>query len=200
MSQVRIDDALRARQPAAVDDAGVVELVAEYRVASARPAPQWCCVGGETRRKHQRGLSAFEFGQSLLEPRCRALRPITSGLAPLPQPSSSAASAAASTKPRVGGQPQIVVRAEVEQAAAVEYDRRPLQSVPRSERSPQCSHRAPPAPHPTKPTIANPPVRSWLVLPFTGLLRQRLGRLFVRPSGSDFEHGFEFRFGHRLHR
>jgi hypothetical protein len=64
---VRVDERLRARQPAAVDDRGVVELVGEDHLARARQRADDAEVRQVARAEQQRGLGALEGGEALLE-------------------------------------------------------------------------------------------------------------------------------------
>ena len=77
----------RPAQPAAVDDAGVVQLVAVDRVPFADQGRDRADVGRVAGGKEQRRFGPFELGQLSLQFRVQIrLRPVTSGLAPVPQP------------------------------------------------------------------------------------------------------------------
>ena len=72
---VAIDERFGARQAAAVDQAGVVLLVGEDRVAAIGKRGDRARVGGEAGREQQRGLRPLELGQAL----SRAVRARWSG-------------------------------------------------------------------------------------------------------------------------
>jgi hypothetical protein len=64
---VVVDEGLRARQPAAVDDRGVVERVGEDHVALLRERGHHAGVGEEARAEQQARLGALEVGELLLQ-------------------------------------------------------------------------------------------------------------------------------------
>ena len=111
---------LRARQPRAVDDRRMVETVRDDDVFLREDGGHGPGVGGEARLEHQRGLGVFERREPALQlqvclhrPRDRANRAGT-GAQPLRCLSRRAVQA------RMARQPQVVVRSEVDDVAAVE--------------------------------------------------------------------------------
>ena len=112
-----------ARQPAAVDNAGMVMGVAEDDVAAAGECGDRADVGGKPAGKHERRFGPFELGQIAVRVRhAAATGPRSSGLAPLPQPSVLQRLAHRRGEPRIGRQPEIVVRAKIDHAPAVDLD------------------------------------------------------------------------------
>ena len=116
---MRIGTDVGPRKPAAVQQTGVVLAIVIDHVAGADQGGNRAGVGGKAGRKHQGRPGPFEFGQALGQALVGGAWPVTSGLAPLPQPSCRRASATAWVKPGIGGQAEIIVRAEVDQLAAV---------------------------------------------------------------------------------
>ena len=90
-----IDDGLGAREPAAVDDRGMVQRVGEDHVPVVGERRDHAEVGQVARPEQHAGLMAFELRQFGLELLVRVRVPETRRDAPLPAPHCSAASAAA---------------------------------------------------------------------------------------------------------
>ena len=123
---VAVDERLGARQPAAVDDRGVVELVGEDDLAAAGERRHHAEVGQVARAEQQRALRALELRQPLLQApvqrhvarhqarRARAHAPahrrVGGGLA----------------HARVVGQPEVVVGAQQQDGLAVQHHARAL--------------------------------------------------------------------------
>ena len=95
---VAVDAHFGPREPAAVDQAGVIFGVGVDRVAAPDQGGDRAEVGGEAGSENQRGLGAFELGQPRSSSACEAEWPVTSGLAPAPKPSCWAALAAAAAR------------------------------------------------------------------------------------------------------
>lgn len=118
---VLVDDDLRAAQPRAVDDAGVVEPVGEDDVLLADERADGRLVGDEAALQVERILHVLELGQPVFQldverlgardaaHRGRADAPLLDGLD------------SRVLEPRVIGEAEIVVRAEVEHAVAVHH-------------------------------------------------------------------------------
>ena len=64
---MREDGACRLRQPNAVDDRGVIELVADDQVGVGRDRRNCSAVGGQARLQRQHCFDMLEIGQALLE-------------------------------------------------------------------------------------------------------------------------------------
>ena len=130
---VAVDDDLGARQPAAVDDRGVVELVGEDRVAAAGERADHAEVGEVARAEQHARLAALERRQALLQApvdRHRARH----------QPRGARADAPAHRRlgrrlahARVVGQAEVVVRAQQQHRPAVEQHGRPLRSADQAQ-------------------------------------------------------------------
>ena len=94
---VVIDEHLRAREPAAVDERSVVELIGEDHVAGTRQRGDGAGVGQVPRSEQQGALATRERGQAILQPAMDGHRARDiSRDAPAPTPQRMAASAAAS--------------------------------------------------------------------------------------------------------
>ena len=126
---VAVDERLGAREPAAVDDRRVVELVGEDDLAAARQRGHDAEVGEVAGAEQQRALRALERGEPLLEP------PVQRHVA-RDQPRGARAGAPAHRRvggrlahPRVVGQPEVVVRAEQQDGLAVEDHARSLRTA-----------------------------------------------------------------------
>ena len=123
---VAVDEGLGPREPAAVDDAGVVELVGEDDLASAGEGGDRAHVGEVARAEQQRRLVALELGQPRLQP---AVHIHVAGDQPRGPGSGSPAHRRLCRRlphTRVAGQPQVVVGAEQQHRPPVEQDARPL--------------------------------------------------------------------------
>ena len=126
---VAVDEDLSARQPAAVDDRGVVELVREDDLARARKRADDAQVREVPGAEQERGLSALERGELLLEPavdghraghearRARAHAPAHRGVG------------GGLLHARVVGEAEVVVRAQQRDRPAVEDDVRALRTA-----------------------------------------------------------------------
>ncbi len=103
---VAIDERFGARQAAAVDQAGVVFLVGEDRVAAIGERGDRTRVGGETGGEEQCRLSPLEHGQAVFES-CVPLGAASDERAcASAQPSSSMAQRAASASRRSAASPR----------------------------------------------------------------------------------------------
>ena len=121
-----VDEGLRARQPAAVDDRGVVELVGEDDLALARQGGDYAQVGEVARAEEQGRRRALEVGQALLQAPVHRHRARDQARGP---------AADAPAHRRVGRrlahagmvrEPQVVVRAQQQHGLAVQHDARAL--------------------------------------------------------------------------
>ena len=120
---MRIHMHRRPAQPAAVDDAGVVQLVAVDRVAFADEGGDRADVGRVAAWERAARLRCLRTRPACVPARRAArLRPVTSGLAPEPQPYSSIAAADRGSDSRIGGQAEVVVGAEIDERLAVDLD------------------------------------------------------------------------------
>ena len=127
---VAVDERLRAREPAAVDDRGVVELVGEHDLALARER--------RDRRRGSRG-SPSRTGPALCVPLNDAsplLQPPVQRHVARHEPRRARADAPAHrgvrrrlAHARVVRQPEVVVRAQQQDGLAVEDDARPLRTA-----------------------------------------------------------------------
>jgi len=95
MSQLVVDEHLGAREPAAVHDRGVVELVGEDHDAGTRKRRDDAEAGEIARAEQQRRLAALDSVRRSSSRRWIVIVPDTSRDAPAPQPQRVAASAAA---------------------------------------------------------------------------------------------------------
>ena len=118
---VGIDPDVGPREPAAVQQAGVVLAVGEDDVAGPDQGGDRADVGGEARREtaaRPRRLpsrpAAVPAGVA------SAACPVIRGLAPLPQPSAAGGLGHGRGQPRIGRQAQVVVGAEIDEFPAVE--------------------------------------------------------------------------------
>ena len=116
---VAVPVALCGAEPDAVDDGGVVELVARYRVLLVEQGLEQPSVGVEARRVKDRVLGPKELRHSLLEvlvdllgaaDEAHACHPVAPPVQRLP---------GSGHHPRVVGEPEVVVGAQVEDLAAV---------------------------------------------------------------------------------
>ena len=113
---VRVDLGARPREPAAVHQAGVVQRVREHDVLGSCEGRHHAAVGRVAGVEEHRPLGAFESGQFLLE---RVMREVVAADKP------AGARAGAPLRRAFGegvadggmrGEPQVVVRAEVDEA------------------------------------------------------------------------------------
>jgi hypothetical protein len=120
-----------ARQPTAVDQARVVELVAEDRVATRGQSSDDADVGRIARAEHDRCLGALVLREPLLqlvirrsvahdEPRCPSPHSL------LPRPARRGIG-----ESRVPGEPEVVVRGEVDELAPLGRDHLRAGSAPK---------------------------------------------------------------------
>ena len=117
---VRIDVRLGPRQPAAVDEAGVVLGVGEDRVAAVDQRRERAGVGGEAGGEDERRLGPFELGQPPFQLGMqRATGRRRAGWPPGPRRWRGSASMAAADEPRIGGEAEVVVRREVDERTAL---------------------------------------------------------------------------------
>ena len=132
---VAVDEGLGPGQPAAVDDAGVVELVGEDDARRARAsAGDRAGVGEVAGAEEQRRLVALERAPAARSSRrCGAMLPEISREAPAPAPQRIAASAAAARTCGWLGEAEVVVRAEQQDRLAVEQHPRPLRPVDQAQ-------------------------------------------------------------------
>ncbi len=126
---VAVDERLRAREPAAVDDRRVVELVGEDDLAAPGERRDHPEVGQVARAEQQRALHPLERGDPLLEPAVQRH-------VPRHEPRRARADAPAHRRvgrrlahPRVVGEAEVVVRAQQEDRLAVEDDARSLRTT-----------------------------------------------------------------------
>jgi hypothetical protein len=126
---VVVDEHVGAREPAAVDDRGVVELIGEHDVAGASERRGHADVGEVARAEQQRRLAALERGEALLEAAMDRHRA---------RDQARRACADAPPHRRVGGrrahtgmigQAEVVIRAQQQYRLAVEQHVRPLRSA-----------------------------------------------------------------------
>ena len=127
--RVAVDERLRARQPAAVDDRGVVELVGEDDLAAPRERRHDAEVRQVAGAEQQRALRPLERREPLLEP------PVQRHVA-RHEPRRPRARAPAHRRvrrrlahARVVGEAEVVVRAEQQDGLAVEDHARPLRTA-----------------------------------------------------------------------
>ena len=130
---VAVDEGLGAREAAAVDDAGVVQLVGEDDLAAAGQGGDRAGVGEVAGAEEERRLVALEAGEPLLQ------LPVRLHVA-RDQPRGAGAGPPAQRRLGGGlahlgaiGEAEVVVRAEEEDRAAVERDARPLRSLDQSQ-------------------------------------------------------------------
>ena len=118
-----IDLNCRPAQPAAVDDAGVVQLIAVDGVSFADQGGDRADVGGIAGGKEQRGFGRLRIRPASV-PAGRADRTAAgderAGRAPQPYSSMPLSTAAADS--RIGGQAEIVVGAEIDERLAADFD------------------------------------------------------------------------------
>jgi hypothetical protein len=144
---VVVDERLRARQPAAVDDRCVVELVGEDHVAGTRERGDHAGVGEVSGAEQKRGLPSLESRQPLLQP-------AVDGHRARDQPRGAGADPPASG--RIGGgfpdarvirEPEVVVRAQQEGGLTVDDHVRALRAADaaRAAIQPQCFQLAQPS-------------------------------------------------------
>src|SRR5512143_3684966 len=120
---VAVAIALRLAEPDAVDDARVVELVADDGVLLPEQRLEETAVRVEAARVEDRRVGAEERGERALERRVDALRPADEAYRREAEAPPREAVARRGDEPRVVREPQVVVRAEVEHAgAALELD------------------------------------------------------------------------------
>ena len=117
---VAVDEGLGPRQPAAVDDAGVVQLVAEDDLVLAGEGRDHAGVGQVPGAEQERRLIALELGQAFLERPVRSHPARDQARGPGPGAPPDRRLGGGFAHPRVAGEPQVVVRAEEEDRAAVE--------------------------------------------------------------------------------
>ena len=121
-----VDDDPRAREPAPVDDARVVQLVREDGVLTPGQRRDRAGVGQVAGREDDRVLASFQPGQRRLEAPVRfaGARHEPGGTAARSPPSGRGRSRPAQA--RIGGEPQVVVGAELDHLPAPQDDLRPL--------------------------------------------------------------------------
>jgi hypothetical protein len=119
---VVVDEGLRARQPAAVDDRRVVELVGEDDVAPVGQCRHHAHVGEVARAEQQRGLGALERREALLEPAVDGHRARDESRGPGADAPAHRRVGRRLTHARVIGEAEVVVRAQQEDRLAVEDD------------------------------------------------------------------------------
>ena len=130
---VAVDEGLGPRQPASVDDAGVVELVAEDDLAALREGGDGAGVGEVSGPEQERRVVALERGQPLLEGavRVHAAGDQARGAGPGAPPDRRLGGRFAHQ--RVAGEAEVVVGAEQQDRAAVEQDLGPLGALDQAQ-------------------------------------------------------------------
>jgi hypothetical protein len=126
---VRVDDGLGSRQPAAVDDRGVVELVREHDPARRRERGDHARVGQEARAEQHACLGALERRELLLDARVQRHVPRHQARRPRARAPLLGGVRGGGAESRVAGQPEVVVGAQQQHLAAVEPDLRPLRAL-----------------------------------------------------------------------
>ena len=126
--EVVVDERLRSRQPAPVDDAGVVEGVGEDDVALLRERADHAHVGEVARAEQQAALAALELGQPLLQPAVQRHVPRYEPRGARADPVAHRRVRGCLPHLRVVGEAEVVVRAQQQHALAVEQHARPLRA------------------------------------------------------------------------
>ena len=127
-----------AAQAAAVDDAGVIELVGDDDVVLGEDRRHRAGVGGEAALEDDDRLDLLELGEARVRARCGSPScPAIVRTDPEPTPRRSMASMARALQRRMSGQPEIVVRGEVDDRAAVDDRAVRLFAAQLAQRSPQ---------------------------------------------------------------
>ncbi len=127
---VAIDERVGARQAAAVDQAGVVLLVGEDRVAAIGERGDRARVGGEAGGEQKRGLGSLELGQAFFEPCVPGGAAGDEGTCAGAPAVFVDGTACGVCEPQVGGETEVVVGAEVDERFSGDIDDRPLRGVP----------------------------------------------------------------------
>ena len=110
---------VRAREPAAVDDRCVVQLVREDDVAFAERRRKHRQVGQEPRRQQHCAVHALELGQALFELHVQPLRPRDTARAADSDPAGLNRVDRGCFQLRGGGESEVVVRAQVQDGPPV---------------------------------------------------------------------------------
>jgi len=131
---VLVEDAVRLGEPDAVDDRGVVELVADDDIALLEQRAEHAHVDGVTALEDQRGLGPLEGGEAHLELLVNRLGPGdgadgAGAGAPLPRPRDRRLDHAG-----VGVEAEVIVAAEVDQPLAGDRHLMPLRGLQDPER------------------------------------------------------------------
>ena len=117
---MRHDDDLGLREPAAVDDAGVIELVGEHDVARAEQRRQHADVRGIARVEQPDAITAHPVRDRLLEHDMRPLRPRDQPRCPCPVAGFIERRSRRLREPAIPSEREIVVRRQVHDLDAVE--------------------------------------------------------------------------------
>jgi hypothetical protein len=134
---VPVDEGLRPRQPAAVDDAGVVEGVREDHLATLRQRRDRSAVGEVARAEQQGRLGSLELGQPRLELAVDRHRAGDQPGRPGARPELQRRIGGGAPQPGMVCQSQIVVRAEHQDRAAVEHHLGALGPLDHAQATPQ---------------------------------------------------------------
>ena len=127
--RVPVDEGLGSGKPAAVDDAGVIQLIRADDLALAGESGDRAGVGEITRAEEQRGLGALERGQSLLELEVDRHRSREQPRRPCARAEAECGIGGGPAKARMVRQPEVVVRAEQQDRLPVEQHGRGLWAV-----------------------------------------------------------------------
>ncbi len=128
-----VDEGLGAGEAAAVDDAGVVELVGEDDLTAARQRGDRAGVGQVAGAEEQRGLRALELGQPSLQLRVDRHRAGDQARRARAGSQRQGGIGGRAPQPRVVGQSEVVVGAEQQHRPAVEHDLGALRPVDHTE-------------------------------------------------------------------
>ena len=123
---VVVHEYLGPREPAAVDQRGVVELVGEHDVARAGQRGDDPGIGEEARAEQERAVAPHERGEPLLEAAVNGHRSRREPGGAGAHPPAHRGLRGGLANPRVIGQPEAVVRAQQQHGLAVEHHVRPL--------------------------------------------------------------------------
>ena len=134
-----IDADLRTRQPATVDDARVVPLVAQDQVTARDQGRDRAGVGGEAGRKEQCRLGPLEFSQSPFQQGVRFRASGYQGAGTAAPTGLAGRLIRGLRQARIGGQAEVVVGTEVDQRPSIDSDGRRLGGLAARQLPPQAA-------------------------------------------------------------
>ena len=117
------------REPASIDDAGVIQLVTQYGVTRTHQCRQGSNVGVVAGWENEADSVCLKAASLASSARWSSMVPEIKREAPAPQPNFSTASRAAVLRSRMAGEPQIIVGGKQQDLPTVETNNRLLSSL-----------------------------------------------------------------------